>query len=79
MGEDSEPEMRTVFSLRIWDNNDNWAVTVTDKKESPWNHVELLGEILDRNEAIIHSYINDVYHITDHIVAEDRSVIGYFE
>ena len=69
---------RTAFAVNIWDNNDNWAVTVTDKEESPWSHVELLGKIVNREEALQHSWIKDVYHITDHIVAEDKPVIEFF-
>lgn len=77
-GDGSEPEMRTAFAVKIWDNNDNWAVTVTDKEESPWCHVEFLGKIIDREEALQHPWIEDVYHITDHIVIEDKPVIEFF-
>ncbi len=77
-GEGAEPEKRTAFSVKIWDNNQNWAVTVTDKDESPWRHVTFLGQILDRDEAIKHPWIKDVYHITDHIVADDNPVIQFF-
>jgi hypothetical protein len=77
-GEGGEPEMRTAFAVKIWNNDDNWAVTVTDKDESPWSHVDFLGNILDREEALAHPWIKDVYHITDHIVAEDQPVIEFF-
>lgn len=70
--------MRTAFAVNIWDNDDKWAVTVTDKADSPWGHVEYLGKILGREEALKPPWINDVYHITDHIVAEDQSIIEYF-
>lgn len=78
-GADGTPEMRTAFALNIWDNGGSWGVTLTDKEESPWNHVELLGEIIDREEALSHASLQDVYHITDHIVAEDRPLIDFFE
>jgi len=77
-GEDGEPEMRIAFAVNIWDNDHNWAVTVTDKDESPWSHVEFLGKIVDREEALQHPWIKDVFHITDHIVAEDKPVIEFF-
>lgn len=77
-GESGEPEMRTAFAVKIWDDKDNWAVTVTDKEESPWSHVDFLGKILNREEALLHKWIKDVYHITDHIVAEDKPVIEFF-
>lgn len=77
-GEDGEPDMRTAFAVNIWDNDDNWAVTVTDKEESPWSHVQFLGKIVNREEALLHPWIKDVYHITDHIIAEDKPVIEFF-
>lgn len=77
-GEGGEPEMRTAFAVKIWVNKDGWVVTVTDKDESPWSHVEFLGKILDREKALQHPWIKDVYHITDHIVAEDKPVIAFF-
>jgi hypothetical protein len=77
-GEETGPELRTAFSVKIWDDDDKWVVTVTDKDESPWSHVESLGKILDRDAALNHPWIDDVFHITDHIVAEDKPVIEYF-
>lgn len=77
-GEHGAPEMRTAFSVNIWEDNENWAVTVTDKSDSPWGHVEFLGKILDRDQALTHPHIKDVFHITDHIVAEDKNVIEFF-
>ena len=49
-----------------------------DKEESPWKDPEYLGQILDRKEALIHPWLKDVFHITDHIVAEDKIIIDYF-
>jgi len=77
-GEEGSPEQRTAFSVKIWMKDEEWAITVTDRKESPWSHTDYLGEILDREEALEHPWIKDVYHITDHIVAEDIPVINYF-
>jgi len=77
-GADGTPEMRTAFALNIRDDGGSWGITLTDKEESPWNHVDLLGEIIDREEALSHSLLQDVYHITDHIVAEDKPLIRFF-
>lgn len=77
-GEGAEPEMRTAFAVNIWDDDDNWAVTVTDKAESPWSHVEFMGKILDREAALNHPWIKYVYQITDHIVVEDKPVMEFF-
>jgi hypothetical protein len=54
-------------------------VGLVDAKESPWSHATFLGQILDREEALKHSWVKEVFHITDHIVAEDKMVIDYFK
>jgi len=77
-GEKGVPSLRKAFPVKIWDNKNEWAVTVTDRDESPWGHVEFLGQILDRKGALSHPWIKDVFHITDHIVREDKPVIDYF-
>jgi len=77
-GEESAPAERTAFSVKIRIRDEKWAVTVTDREESPWSHTDYLGEILNRDEALDHPMINDGYHITDHIDLEDIPVINYF-
>ncbi len=77
-GEGGEPEHRTAFAVNIWDDNGSWAVTVTNPEDSPWGHVEFVGKILPREEAVRHPWIKDVFHITDHIVADDKQVIEFF-
>ena len=76
-GEGGEPEDRLAFPFRIWTKEGNYQVGLTDKKFSPWSHIEFLGRILDREEALSHEWIQEVFHITDHIVAEDKEVIDY--
>ncbi|RZL41137.1 MAG: hypothetical protein EOP00_25410 [Pedobacter sp.] len=75
-GSDEEPKTRTAFPFRIWTNEDNYQVGLIDKEESPWQS-KLLGKILNRDEALKHPWIKEVFHITDHIVAEDEPVIEY--
>lgn len=76
-GEDAPPEKRTAFAVKIW-QDDNWNVTVTDRIQSPWRRTEFLGNILDREEALNHPWIQDVFHISDYVVMQDKLVIDYF-
>ncbi|MAU01635.1 MAG: hypothetical protein CL608_31240 [Anaerolineaceae bacterium] len=76
--EDSSPSERTAFTLQIWENRDEWAVSLTNADDSTWGHVTFLGQVLDREEALQHPWINDVYKITDHILSEDKAIIEYF-
>ena len=54
------------------------TVGLVDAEESPWKDVTFLGRILDRGEALKHEWISDVFHITDHMVADDKEIVGYF-
>ena len=77
-GENDPQESRRAFALKIWQNENEWAITLTDSEESPWAHTKFLGKILNKEEALVHPWVKDVFHITDHIVSEDQEVIEYF-
>jgi hypothetical protein len=77
-GEDAEPKDRLAFPFKIWTNESHYQVGLADAEESPWSHVTFLGQILNRDQGLKHKWIKDVFHITDHIVAEDKIVINYF-
>lgn len=72
-----EPKNRFAFPFRIWTNENNYQVGLIDKEESAWKQ-DLLGNILDRKDALNHPWIKEVFHITDHIVEEDEVLIEYF-
>lgn len=76
-GADEIPESRTSFLFKLWLDNENWNVGILNGEESPWNS-EILGKILQREEALNHPWIKDVFYITDHMVEEDQELIKYF-
>ncbi|MFK8297205.1 hypothetical protein ACI76O_02300 [Capnocytophaga cynodegmi] len=69
---------KTGFPLKIWVKDDNYNITLTKKDECPWKNIPEV-EILDREQSLNHLQKSDVFHITDHIVTEDKEVIAYFE
>jgi hypothetical protein len=77
-GDDAEPKDRIAFPFRIWTNESHYQVGLLDSDDSTWNHITFLGRLLDRDEALKHEWVKDVFHITDHIVAEDKIVIDFF-
>lgn len=77
-GEGSEPDNRLAFPFRIWTTDTDYEVGLVDAEESPWKDVTYLGRIVDRNEGLNHPWIKDVFHITDHIVTDDKLVVEYF-
>lgn len=76
--DDVGPEARLAFPFQIWTHEDNYQVGLVDAEESPWNDVTFMGRILDREEALNHELIKDVFHITDHMVTDDLEVVKYF-
>ncbi len=76
-GEGTGPWDRVAFAIRIWVAGEQYQVGVTDAAESPWHHVELFGRILDRAEALQDERLREVFHITDHMVIEDRPLHEY--
>ncbi|MBZ4044544.1 hypothetical protein [Flavobacterium hibisci] len=77
-GTDEEPKNRFSFPFRIWLDETYFQIGLMDKEESPWKH-EILEKILDRKDALEHPWIQEVFHITDHIVDEDKELIAYFD
>jgi hypothetical protein len=77
--DDAPPSLRVAVPMRLWAGEDDFNVTVTDASESPWHDAEILGRVLDREEALAHPRIKEVFHITDHIFAEDAPVKQYLE
>ncbi len=78
-GSEDLPENRVAFPFVLWHDENGYKISLTDSNESPWHDVEILGRMLDRNEALNHPWINDVFHITDHIAENDSEVIDYFK
>jgi hypothetical protein len=73
------PKKRVAFALRIQATEAEYQTTVVDALASPWHDVKALGKMLDRESALAHAWIQEVFHITDHIVTEDREVKEYLE
>ncbi|HEX8778662.1 MAG TPA: hypothetical protein VF738_11150, partial [Rhodanobacter sp.] len=53
------------------------GVRVCNADESPWRETNILGRMLDRDEALAHPLIKDVCHIADHIYLEDPSFMAH--
>jgi hypothetical protein len=82
MGEwadDAPPEGRVAFAAQIRTTQGEYQVMIVDRDRSPWKDVTYLGRILDRQEALAHPLVTEVFHLTDHIVHDDSEVHEYLE
>jgi hypothetical protein len=75
--EGSAPEDRVAFALRIRATANEYQTGVVDAAFSPWSDVDILGRMLDRQEALKHPWLKEAFHICDHIVTEDKDVRSY--
>lgn len=76
---ESIPDSRVTFAFDLWLNEEDFFnVTITDASESPWSGQDILGKMLSREEALAHPWIDDVFHITDHITADDQVIRDFF-
>jgi hypothetical protein len=78
-GSDGISPNRVAFPFRLWQGEENYNVGLMNADESPWNGVELLGKMLDREESLSHPWVKDVFHITDHITDDDTEIINFFK
>jgi hypothetical protein len=78
-GDDSKPEHRRAFALVLREHEAQYEVMIVNAAESPWQDVEIFGRMLDREEALAHPWIEDVFHITDHMVTDDPEIKAFFE
>lgn len=77
-GEGATPEQRIAFPFQIWTDDKNFIVRLVNAEDSPWSHVTFLGRILNREGALKHEWIKEVFDITDQMVANDPVITKYF-
>lgn len=76
-GEGSTPHQRVAFALELRATDTEYQVGIVDAERSPWRDAAVIGRTLDRAEALLHPRLSEVFHITDHIVAEDEPIRAY--
>ncbi len=70
---------RVAFACWVSMADDEYRVSVNDKADSPWSETKVLGRMMDREEALSHPLIDEVFHLIGHIVEEDPVIKGLFE
>jgi hypothetical protein len=78
-GSEDIPECRVAFSFEMWTDEDQWNVGITDATQSHWADANIVGRQLTREEALKHPWLPEVFHLTDHMTADDPAVREFFE
>lgn len=78
-GEGSSPEQRVAFALEIRSNDHEYQISLIDAVLSPWKEAKFIGRTLNREEALKHPLVKEVFNITDQIVTEDIPLREYLE
>ncbi len=76
-GDGASPDQRVAFAFNLRSDANQFQIMVIDPDHSPWSHATYLGSMLSREEALAHPLIKELFHITDHIVAEDAAIKTY--
>ena len=77
--EDSTPADRVAFAFYLRVTAAEFQVSLIDRDQSPWCNAKTIGRTLNREEAVAHPFINDAYHVIDHMVADDSVIREYLE
>lgn len=76
-GEGTKPDERVAFAMEIRSTEDSYQVGLIDAALSPWREAQIIGRTLDRDEALAHPLVKEVFHITDHMVSDDVPIHNY--
>ena len=76
-GEGSTPEQRVAFALELRANDNEYKVGLINAEFSPWQNAKTIGRTLNREEALAHPLVKEVFHVTDHMVSDDAPIREY--
>lgn len=77
--EQATPAQRSAFAFRLTPAPTQYEVEILNAADSPWQDSEVLGRILDRDEALAHPALPEVYGIADQMVVEDQPLRAFLE
>jgi hypothetical protein len=76
--EEIVPSCRVAFGFSIIQGENDYLVAITDANESLWKNVNVIGRKFTREEALAHEWIDEVFHLTDHMVVDDPEIAAFF-
>ena len=77
--EGSSPADRVSIGVRATPTASSIDFTVLNPHESPWGNTPLLGQMLDRKQALNHPVLKEVLHIAEHVVRDDMRICRFLD
>lgn len=77
-GTDDVPSDRVAFGFEMWTNDESYQIGIIDAEKTPWGNAKIIGAKLTRGDALAHPWLEDVFHLTDHIADEDKEIREFF-
>ncbi len=76
-GDDAKAADRVAFPFDIRTSENSYQVGLINANQSQWSDTTFLGKLLDRDEALKHEWVKEAFHITDHMVSDDKIIVEY--
>lgn len=76
-GEGSNPNNRDSINLRIRGKEEGFRMMITDSIESPWKENSILGNFMDRQEALNSKYKTEFLRIAEKVISNVPEIINY--
>jgi hypothetical protein len=70
---------RRAIALKVWPTATEFQMAVVDAHESPWQNEVYLDHLMDREEALASPLLDTLFHIVNHVVAENPKLSGYLD
>ena len=72
--DEASPADRRAFGLRCWEDEEEMRFEVQEPAASRYRDVTYMGRLLPRAEALADPEVAEVFHVAEHIAADDPRV-----
>jgi hypothetical protein len=74
--DDGSRQSCTAFGIDVFTAESEIRMKVLNASESPWANTQVLGPLLDREQALAHPLKDKMFEIADCIVRDDAKIAG---
>ncbi len=78
-GENSNPKNRDSINFRIRGKKEGFGMMVTDSIESPWSENSILGNFMNREQALKSEYKIEFLRIAEKIIKDVPEIKNYLD